>query len=279
MAAPLRIHVLHAGFLQVAPSVLNGGLGLTKAGRQLLTRERISLPVCAYLIEHPKGLVLVDGGLSRDFSPRGEYDAKAVDRLLPPYLAAFYRPWVPAGKTVAEQLTARGLRPQDLELALLTHLDPDHVAGLRELGGIKRILLPEDEYFWACRTVYKARQPWKLWEDLPYERVFYRGSPLGPNRWAIDVFGDESLIMVNTPGHTDGHASILVRNGGRFALLAGDAAFCEENWRGEWMPGFGFSEKWMARSLRWLRETAAEPGCAAVLCSHDPSSIERTIEI
>ena len=61
------------------------------------------------------------------------------------------------------------------------------------------------------------------------------GSPLGPNRWAIDLFGDESIQLVNVPGHTDGQAAIVVRNGGKFVLLA------------------------------------AEPGCAAVLCSHDPA--------
>jgi glyoxylase-like metal-dependent hydrolase (beta-lactamase superfamily II) len=160
----------------------------------------------------------------------------------------------------------------------LTHLDPDHVSGLGHLKGAKRIVVAEDEYFWSCRTVYKARQPWNLWIDQPIERVFYRGSPLGPNHWAIDLFGDESVEMVNVPGHTDGQAAIIVRSGAKFVLLAADAAFSPRNWQENITPGVGFAEKWQRRSLQWIAEMADEPGCAAVLCSHDPEIEPQTIE-
>ena len=114
--------------------------------------------------------------------------------------------------------------------------------------------------------------------DAPIERLFYRGSPLGPNRWAIDLFGDESIQLVNVPGHTDGQAAVIVRNGGRFVLLAADAAFSPRNWREDIVPGFGFDESFQRKSLAWLREMEAEPGCAGILCSHDPDSLPRTIE-
>ena len=51
-------------------------------------------------------------------------------------------------------------------------------------------VLPEYEYYWSCRTVYKTRQPQNLWIQYPMKRPFYRGSSLGPNHWAIDLFGD-----------------------------------------------------------------------------------------
>ena len=277
----MKLHVLRCGSIRVAESVaFGGGVNLRNSARQLLTpeKDRVSLPVCCYLIEHPRGPILVDTGWCRDISPRGVYDPKAVARLLPPHLAALFRPSVGPGETVREQLEARGLRPEDLACVILTHLDPDHVAGLRDLAGARRIVLPEDEYFWACRTVYKKRQPWSLWMDAPIERLFYRGSPLGPNRWAIDLFGDESIQLVNVPGHTDGQAAVIVRNGGRFVLLAADAAFSPRNWREDIVPGFGFDESFQRKSLAWLREMEAEPGCAEILCSHDPDSLPRTIE-
>ena len=269
----MNIHVLHCGYLRVSESVPWGNaISLKNTARQLAApdRERVTLPVCVYLIEHPRGLILVDTGWCREISPAGVYDPAAVRRVLPPHMAALFHPWLPEGMAVHEQLAARGIRPEDLDCVLLTHLDPDHVAGLRHVQGAKRILLPEDEYFWSCRTVYKARQPRSLWIDKPIERLFYRGSPLGPNRWAIDLFGDESVQLVNVPGHTDGQAAVLVRSGGRFVLLAADAAFSPRNWREGITPGFGFAEKWQRKSLRWIAEMAADPGCAAVLCSHDP---------
>ena len=275
----MKIHVLHCGYIQVSESVPYGNsIDLKNTVKQLTApdRNRITLPVCAYLIEHPKGLILVDTGWCRDISPQGVYDPEAVRKVLPPHLAALFPPYLPEGMAIHEQLAAMGIRPEELDCVLLTHLDADHVAGLRHVNKAKRIILPEDEYFWSCRTVYKTRQPWSLWHDQPIERLYYRGSPLGPNRWAIDLFGDESIQLVNVPGHTDGQAAIIVRSGGRFVLLAADAAYSPRNWQEMITPGFGFAREWQLKSLKWIAEMAADPGCVAVLCSHD-SAIAPTL--
>ena len=233
-------------------------------------KDRVTLPVFTYLIEHPKGLILVDTGWCREISPEGRYDPKAAGAVLPPHLAAFFHPSVPRGMAIHEQLGAMGIQPEDLDYVLLTHLDPDHVSGLRHVNKAKHIILPEDEYFWSCRTVYKTRQPQNLWLQYPMERAYYRGSSLGPNHWVIDLFGDESIQLVNVPGHTDGQAAIVIRNGGRFVLLTADAAFSPRNWQEMIVPGFGFARDFQRKSLRWIADMAADPACAAVLCSHDP---------
>ena len=246
-------------------------IDLRCAAKQLAApdRDRVTLPVFAYLIEHPKGLILADTGWCREISPDGVYDPKAVSAVLPPQLAALFHPVLPKGMAVHEQLAGLGIKPEDLRYVLLTHLDADHVAGLRHVKGAQHILLPEDEYFWSCRTVFRARQPRSLWMQYPIERRYYRGSPLGPNRWAIDLFGDESVQLVNVPGHTDGQAAILLRDHGRFVLLAADAAYSPRNWQEMITSGFGFSRGWELKSLRWIAEMAAQPDCEAVLCSHD----------
>ena len=278
----MRLHILRCGSMRVSETVPFGNrIDLKNSARQLAEPldRRLTLPVFAFLIEHPRGPVLVDTGWCRALSPAGIDDPAAVRTVLPAHLAAFYRPLLPPGEAVDEQLAALGLRPQDLAAVLLTHLDPDHVSGLRQLRGARRMILPEDEYFWNCRAVYKARQPQNLWIDLPIERVYYRGSPVGPNRWAIDVFGDESLLMVNVPGHTDGQAAVLIRSGKRFVLLAADAAFSPRNWCEEITPGYGFDRQQQLKSLRWIASMAADPACAAVLCSHDAAVSPGVIEV
>ena len=234
-------------------------------------QNRVALPVFSFLIEHPKGLILVDTGWCREISPEGVYDSLAASAVLPRHLVALFHPSLPKGKGIHEQLASMGIQPGDLDYVLLTHLDPDHVAGLRHVSEAKHIILPEDEYFWSCRAVYKARQPRKLWLQYPMERPYYRGSALGPNHWAIDLLGDESIQMVNVPGHTDGQAAILIRNGRSFVLLTADAAYSPRNWEEMITPGFGFAREWQMKSLRWIAEMAADPGCVAVLCSHDPA--------
>ena len=270
----MKIHMLQCGSIRVDPTVPYGRrLDLIEAARQLTAsnKSRITLPVFTYLIEHPKGLILVDTGWCREISPRGVYDPKAVGKVLPSHLAALFHPYLPEGMAIHEQLAAMGIRQEELDYVLLTHLDPDHVAGLRHVSLARRIILPEDEYFWSCRTVYKTRQPWSLWYDQPMERIYYRGSPLGPNHWAIDLFGDESIQLVNVPGHTDGQAAILVYSGERFILLAADAAYSPRNWQESITPGFGFAREWQLKSLKWIAEMASDPRCVAVLCSHDPA--------
>ena len=277
----MKLHVLHCGYIQLDESAAFGNrINLKNTAKQLLTPDsrRLTLPVSCYLIEHPRGLMLVDTGLSREISPAGVYDAKAVAAILSPQLAAFYHPYVPTDMTAAEQLNSMGIRPEDLKLIVLTHLDADHVMGLRSLRGAEKILLPEDEYFWSCRAVYKMRQPWKLWMGENITREFYRGSSLGPNRCAIDVFGDESLQLVNVPGHTDGQAAVIVRNGGRFVILAADAAFSPRNWLEEITPGYGFDRRQQLKSLHWLAEMEKDPGCVKILCSHDADIKPQVIE-
>ena len=276
----MKIHVLHCGYIQVSESVPYGNsIDLKNTARQLTAteKERIQLPVCCYLIEHPRGLILVDTGWCRAISPEGLYDPKAVRTVLPPQLAALYHPFLPSGKAVHEQLAERGIQAEDLAYVLLTHLDADHVAGLKHVNRARHILLPEDEYFWSCRTVYKARQPRSLWLEQPIERRYYRGAPLGPMRWAIDLFGDESIRLVNLPGHTDGQAAILVQDGSGFVLLAADAAFSPRNWQEGITPGYGFNRELQLKSLEWIRSRAEKANCRAVLCSHDPDVPEGTV--
>ena len=142
----MKLHILRCGEICVSPvAALSGGSGAADTARMLTARERerVTLPVFCYLIEHPKGLVLMDTGWCRDISPRGDYDPKAVRQVLPAQLAALYRPCLPEGEAIHEQLAALGLRPEDLDCVLLTHLDADHTAGLRHLRGAKRMLVAE----------------------------------------------------------------------------------------------------------------------------------------
>lgn len=278
----MKIHVLHCGYIRVSEAMLYGNaLGAKMLARLIAEPDsrRVTLPVCAYLIEHRGGLLLVDTGWTREISPDGVYDPKAASRLLPGYLAKLYRPWVPEGMAVHEQLAAMGIKPENLDCVVITHLDPEHVSGVRHVNTAKRIVLPEDEYFWSCRTVFKSRQVWSLWMDQPITREYYHGFDLGPNKWAIDLMGDESIMLVNVPGYTDGQCAVLLREGKRFAVLAADAAFSPRNWQEMITPGFGFGKVWQQKSLKWLADMASDLNCAAVLCSHDPDLKPQTIEI
>ena len=268
----MKIHILHCGYIRIAKSLLNnGGRFPSDLPKAMIApdRDRAVLPNNAFLIEHRAGLYLVDTGWCREISPAGEYDSKAVEKVLPKHLAELYRPYVPAGMTAAEQLNEMGIRPEDLKAVLITHFDADNVAGLRSLKGAGEIIVPEDEAYWSVRTRYRIRQVRELWEGTGYRRMFYRGHPVGPMHKAMDITGDGSIMMVSMPGHTDGHAGVMAREGDRYVLIAGDAAASVRNWESLSPAGLGADPSLEKKTMKWISETAADPCCAGVLCSHD----------
>ncbi len=275
----IKIHILHCGSISVSPTVPKGGLSLFGAlgGVFLPEKDRVTLPVSCYLIEHPKGRLLIDTGISRDMSPDGAFDKAAVDALIYPYLTDYFRPSVELGCTVTEKLSAMGLSPEDIDTVMLTHFDPDHTAGLRSLKGAGRILVPQEEYFWSCRTVYRYREPWKLWIDEGIEYFWFKGTGMGPNWWSYDFFGDGTVTFVHLPGHTTGHTGIKIENKGKFLILASDACYSIGNVKDLKVPGFGFSEKSMLKSLKWLKGEYEKPNCLGIIANHDPSISEGTI--
>ena len=277
----MKIHILNCGFIRIHEDLPYGGGSIMTGFRKAVMapdRKRVTLPVFSYLIEHPAGLFLVDTGWSRDISPDGIYDPKAVKSVLPAHLAALYRPYVPAGMAVDEQLRSMGIRQEDIDAVLITHLDPDHVSGLRSVSRAKRIVIPEDEAYWSVRTKYRIRQPEQLWDVEGAERVFFRGHLLGPMNKAIDITGDGSIMMVNMPGHTDGLCGVVVRKDERYVLLVSDAAVSPRSWEKMEPPGFAADPALQFKTLRWIAKEANDPACAAVLCSHDNEIKTETIE-
>ena len=277
----MKIHILNCGYIRVYEDLLYGGGSIMTDFRKAVMvpeRKRVTLPVFSYLIEHPAGLFLVDTGWSRDISPDGIYDPKAVKSVLPSHLAALYRPYVPAGMAVDEQLGSMGIRQEDIDAVLITHLDPDHVSGLRSVSRAKRIVIPEDEAYWSVRTKYRIRQPEQLWDVEGAERVFFRGHLLGPMNKAIDITGDGSIMMVNMPGHTDGLCGVIVRNREKYVILASDAAVSARSWEKLEPPGFAADPALQFKTLRWVAKEANYTACAAVLCSHDKEIKTETIE-
>ena len=73
----MKIHILQCGSIQVSETVPYGNaIDLKNTAKQLTAsdKDRLTLPVCVYLVEHPRGLILVDTGWCREISPHGVYD-------------------------------------------------------------------------------------------------------------------------------------------------------------------------------------------------------------
>ena len=278
----MKIHVLHTGEVRVSPFLPFGGdnCNLLKASGMTTPKEDwIWLPVSVYLIEHPKGLILVDTGWHRDMSPEGVYDKTAqIKSLGSRVLYNVNQGQIPLGEAVDEQLEAMGIKPADLDYVLLTHLDCDHANGLRAVKDAKHIIVAQEELDCARKNGF-IRYKKKWWEGVDLQTIEWNGTE-GPAQKSFDLFGDGSIKMINIPGHCDGLCAVkITREDGKYVLLFSDGGYATKSWKEMITSGVSLDKEMQRKSLQWIREQSMDANCIESLATHDTDIKPHVIEL
>jgi glyoxylase-like metal-dependent hydrolase (beta-lactamase superfamily II) len=88
-----------------------------------------------------------------------------------------------------------------------------------------------------------------------------------------DVFGDGSVVVLRTPGHTPGHSSLLVRLKEKGpVILVGDLVHFQENYASNGVPGFNYDRAQTLASLDRIKQIEKNLK-ATVIIQHDPRDI------
>ncbi len=278
----MKVHVLHTGEVRVSPYLPFGGdnCNLLKASGMTTPKEDwIWLPVSVYLIEHPKGLILVDTGWHRDMSPEGVYDKAAqIKSLGSRVLYNVNQGQIPLGEAVDEQLETMGIKPADLDYVLLTHLDCDHANGLRAVKEAKHIIVAQEELDCARKNGF-IRYKKKWWEGVDLQTIEWNGTE-GPAQKSFDLFGDGSIKMINIPGHCDGLCAVkITREDGRYVLLFSDGGYATKSWKEMITSGVSLDKEMQRKSLQWIREQSMDANCIESLATHDTDIKPHVIEL
>ena len=278
----MKIHVMHTGEVRVSPYLPFGGdnCNLLKASGMTTPKEDwIWLPVSVYLIEHPKGLILVDTGWHRDMSPEGVYDKKAqIKSLGSRVLYNVNQGQIPLGEAVDEQLATMDIKPSDLDYVLLTHLDCDHANGLRAVKDAKHILVAAEELECARKNGF-IRYKKKWWEGVDMQTIEWNGTE-GPAGKSFDLFGDGSIKMINIPGHCDGLCAVkITREDGKYVLLFSDGGYATKSWKEMITSGVSLDKEMQRKSLMWIREQSMDANCIESLATHDTDIKPHVIDL
>lgn len=254
--------------------------GLRAIGIGVPRSEYVEVPHGAFLVEHPgAGPILIDTGLHSSCAVDPKANLGRLGTLVFPSLE------MQAEQAAAAQLRELGIEPADVGTVIMTHLHIDHASAIKEFP-LATFLVSASE--WQAAT---AALPWlhgyrieqfgraldRLMLDFDRSGV---GSHANFGR-SFDVFGDGSVHVVYTPGHTSGHMSVVLRLRSRDAVIAGDAVYTRHALDSGVLPYRVEDEHLYRRSLRELQlYVESNPG-ALVIPTHDAGvwdSLERVYE-
>lgn len=163
-------------------------------------------------------------------------------------------------QTLVGALAALTLKPADVRYVALSHVHPDH-AGNVDAFPDATLIIQKAELEYAMRLTQKP---------------FSDGHKIQPIEGDRDLFGDNSLIILATPGHTPGHQSLLVhldKTGD--VVLSGDLAHFQSNWDNRRIPDFNYDKTQSAASMEKIARVLDERH-AQLWINHDkPSSDSR----
>lgn len=232
--------------------------------------KQLVLPVSAYLIVHPRGNVLIDTGWDTKYATERPRELFGI-------LDKISAPIVKENECIDTKLRAIGLTAVDLDHVFLSHMDFDHTSGLRLVAQAKDIRTSEEEWA-ACNR--KSLRYVDTWTGICPVRTFsYRISGIGPVGRSYDVFGDSSLLLVHTPGHSHGLFAAMLRGREGYIVLGNDGAYLPESFSQRRIPGFTVDNRLAEQSLDWLIRCKNDPACRGVFVNHDPTVEEQQLTL
>lgn len=222
------------------------------------------LDCTAWLIDHPERRILVDTGEAADFGTPEYFGAAAsMARIYPKIIDSTAAP----GNDLASMIALTGISARDIDLCVLTHTHSDHTGNLGALTPATRLLVSPEELVPAPRS---GRLLAKLPQDGRLVQTARQGAdPVLGAAMPLTTRGDVRVIAM--PGHTGGHQGVVIDLGARRILLAGDAAFDDDQVARGVIPGIVEDGQATRRTYDTLRRAAREKP-TLTLFAHDPAN-------
>ena len=213
----------------------------------------LTYPVPMFVIEHPRGTVVVDTWLHRDLT--------ADPTRLGALQGTFRVDLAADGSDTAGPLLERaGIDPTDVGHVVLTHLHFDHAGGLADFPNARLVVQAEE---WAARgdetlVAAGAYNPDDF--ELGLDRLELDGDH--------DLFDDGTVTCLLTDGHTAGHQSVRVRTADGVFVICGDCCYLRRTLLDDHLPPLAVDRE---RQRLAIRRMAAEQAHGATLVfGHDP---------
>jgi N-acyl homoserine lactone hydrolase len=271
--ASVAVEPLVAGYANWPLSLMESPgerfLDLRLAWALLNGKGAVRVPIPAFLIHHPSaGTVLVDTGLHPSIAtdPKPNFGSLG---------ARFGKPELEHDADVPSQLRARGIQPAQIPVVVMTHLHFDHASGISEFPQ-STFVVSDAEWEAATtdpRPALRGYRPAHYDYAFEYRTIdFTRGGITSYATFGrtFDLFGDGSIRLVYTPGHTAGHLSVIAHLAQHDFVIGGDAVYTERQLDGGPPPPRPVDPHQFRRSLQELKLFRREYPQAVITPGHDP---------
>ncbi|MEJ5055657.1 AttM family quorum-quenching N-acyl homoserine lactonase [Sphingobacterium sp. MYb382] len=217
------------------------------------------IPVPWYLITHPKGNLIIDGGNAVECAHDPVAHWQGITQV--------YWPVMEEKDGCVNTIKALGLDLSSIRYVAQSHLHLDHTGAVGRFPNATHIV-QRKEYEYAFAPDWFAAGGY-IRKDFDKPKLKWQFIELDHND-TYDIYGDGTVLMVPTPGHSPGHCSFLINlpNSGSI-LLAIDAAYTTDHWEEKALPGFLASTVDAVRSVQKLH-AIADKHSALVVTGHDP---------
>jgi len=210
------------------------------------------LAASCYLIRHGDTYMLWDTGLPKALTNHVPDPRQGLDATLT--------------VTIVDQLAKLGVKPEQISIVGISHEHFDHTGQAGDFPSAKLLIGKGD--------VDDMRGP-NAERGVPLAHWLKDGGAIEPVTGDKDVFGDGSVVMIDTPGHTPGHHALLVKLAHKgYVLLSGDMAHFAENYAANGVPSFNANRADTLASFDRFKKLAANLH-ATVIIQHEPADIAK----
>lgn len=270
----MKVHAIQTGTVAIKSRQLRGvGRGTRRRLNTLLDRQWTEpLPIYAFAIEHPEGVIVIDTGETARACEPGYFPRWH------PYYRLNVREWVTPEQEIGAQLRRLGIAPQDVRMVVLTHLHTDHAGGLHDFAGVDVLVSrTELEYAAGLRGQLRGYVNNRFPRDFRPRAIELAPTAVGPFPESLPLTAAGDVIVLALPGHTPGHIGVLLQEGERAVLFAGDSSYSEGLLLDGAIDGVAPDEHAARETIRRIGELARTTP-TVYLPAHDPDSARRLHE-